>query len=293
MIPPQTPPSSAARIPTQIGLGLRGPHIRHVLETQPDVDWFEIHPENVMRDHGACLQMVAIRADYPLSLHAVGLSLGSASGVDAAHLAALARVVDVLDPGLVSDHLSWSAAGGVFLPELMTLPYTTEALDVCAHNIDAVQTVLRRKILIENPSHYLGFDQATMDEPEFLAALARRTGCGVLLDINNIVVSAYNLGRDPAAMVRAYLNAIPSDVVGELHVAGHTCTTLDDGSPIRIDTHSAAPSDEVMTLCATAIAHLGPKPILIEWDQDLPPFEDLLSEAARAKTVLERSDVDA
>jgi hypothetical protein len=288
-----TPRPSAARIPTAVGLGLRAGHQQQVLDERPPVAWFEIHPENLMRDYGARQHTMDLRRDYPFSFHAVGLSLASADGVDAAHLAALADLVDQFEPGLVSDHLSWSTSGGVFLPELMGFPYTPEALDICVRNIDVVQTALKRTLLIENPSHYLGFDHATMGEPAFLAALVQRTGCRVVLDLNNIEVSGHNLGVNPEDMLASYIRDLPRDAVAEMHLAGHTIITLDDGSDLRMDTHSAPVSDPVMGLYQRALDHFGACPTLVEWDQDLPPFETLQAEAARAQVVMDGVRVDA
>ena len=212
---PSLPAALAAPIPAQAGIGLRFPHHDHVLAAPGATAWLEVHPENYLGQGVAGDILTSMRADYPLSLHATGLSLGSADGVDRAHLAAIAELCRRLQPGLVSDHLSWSAAGDLHLPDLLPLPYTREALDVCARNIEAVQAALGRTILIENPSVYLAFAQNEMDESEFLAALSRRTGCGILLDINNIAVSAANWAGTPGALA-ALLDAVPAAAIGEI-----------------------------------------------------------------------------
>ncbi len=267
------------------GIGVRAGHHAALRQHRPAVGWLEAHAENYMIDVSARRDLLALRSDYPISLHAVGLSLGSADGLDAAHLARLAALVSQVEPVLLSDHLSWSTADGVFLPDLMAVPYTQAALDVLARNIDHAQTVLGRQMLIENPSRYFAFDDDAMPEAELLAALVQTTGCGVLLDINNVYVSACNLGLDPAAQLRAMLDAVPAAAIAELHLAGHTPSHDTDGVSVLIDTHSAPVCDAVWDLYRLAVRHLGPRPTLIEWDQDLPPLDVLCAEAARADAV--------
>jgi uncharacterized protein (UPF0276 family) len=226
----------------------------------------------------------AIRSEYPLSLHGIGLSLGSAEGLDATHLERIRRVVDRFDPGLVSEHLSWSVAGGTYLGDLLPLPLTDEALDIVCRHVDQTQAFLQRRILLENPSSYLSFKHSTIPEWEFLAAVALRTGCGVLCDVNNIYVSACNHGWDASD----YLAALPADAIGEIHLAGHAVRQLDNGSVLRIDDHGSRVAAPVWVLYAEALERFGPVPTLIEWDTDVPPLDVLLEEAAQATVHLER-----
>jgi hypothetical protein len=269
--------SLAASAEAPIGLGLRAPHMDEVLRARPAVDFFEVHPENFIHDRGRLDALTRIRDDYPLSLHAVGLSLGSYGGLDRNHAAALKDLVDRLDPFLVSDHLSWSAANGVFLNDLLPLPYTRESLSVFACNVDHIQTALKRQILIENPSAYLQFNGNDFDEPEFLRQLVAKTGCGVLLDVNNVYVSANNLGFDAGT----YLRAFPIAHVREIHVAGHHRKDL-DGATILIDDHGSSVSAPVWTLYGDAIASADSAATLIEWDSNIPPLEQLLAERIKA-----------
>jgi uncharacterized protein (UPF0276 family) len=227
-----------------------------------------------------------VREHTPVSLHATGLSLGSADGVDADHLAAIAALCRRIEPGLVSDHLSWSAADGKHLPDLLPLPYTHEALQIFARNIEIVQAALGRRLLIENPSVYLAFAGNEMSEGEFLAGLVRRTGCGVLLDINNVVVSAANLGEAPAPRLEAMLAALPASAIGEIHLAGHALHELPDGGQVRIDDHGSPVSDEVWRLFAGAMRRIGPRPALIEWDTAIPAFAVLADEASKADALM-------
>ena len=214
------------------------------------------------------------------------MSLGSAEKIDAAHLERVQRVVERIEPGLVSEHLSWSVVGGAHLADLLPLPMTEEALEVVCRHVDQAQATLKRRLLIENPSTYLRFRHSTIPEWEFLARVAQRTGCGILCDVNNIYVSACNHGWDAAT----YLAALPSAAVGEIHLAGHAVKQLDDGQTLRIDDHGSRVAPAVWTLYAQALAHFGAVPTLIEWDTDVPPLEVLLDEAARARVVLERTD---
>jgi len=280
---------AAAPIPSQAGIGLRFPHHDQVLEQRPDAAWFEVHPENYPCDGAAAEILTAVRERYPVSLHATGLSLGSADGVDPRSLAAIAALCDRIQPGLVSDHLSWSAIGGVHLPDLLPIPYTYEALEVFAANIDHVQVVLGRAILIENPSVYFAFEEAAMSEGAFLAALVERCGCGVLLDVNNVLVSAGNLGEGPAGRLDAVIDALPPQAIGEIHLAGHAVRQLDDGVVLRIDDHGSPVSAEVWGLYERVIRRIGPRPTLIEWDTDIPDFAVLRREAATAQSILDRA----
>jgi uncharacterized protein (UPF0276 family) len=228
-----------------------------------------------------------LRRDLPISIHGVGLSLGSAEGLDGIHLERLAGLVERLEPALVSEHLSWSIAGGVYLNHLLPLPYTEEALGVVADHVGRVQDRLGRQILIENPSSYLRFRQATMSEVEFLNALARRTGCGLLCDVNNVHVSCTNLGDDAAT----YLDALAPATVGEIHLAGHAVNDA-DGQTILIDDHGSRVAPAVWQLYARALARFGPIPTLVEWDTDIPPLAVLLEEAATADAMRRAVDGD-
>ena len=269
-------------IPVRAGVGLKACHYREILETGPDVGWFEVHPENYMGAGGPPHRYLAeIRQDYPLSLHGVGLSLGSADPPDSGHLGRLRALVERYRPGLVSEHLSWSIFDGTFFNDVLPLPYTDETLARVCDNISAMQEFLGRQILIENPSTYLRLRESTIPEPEFLVTAARRSGCGILLDVNNVYVSARNHGFDPVA----YLDAIPGDLVGEIHLAGHHVDRVGDRE-IRIDDHGSAVIDAVWRLYADVVKRIGSVPTLIEWDNDIPELDVLLGEAAKAEAVM-------
>jgi uncharacterized protein (UPF0276 family) len=276
-------------IPAAAGIGLRLLHHAVVRDDRPAIAWLEAHPENYLTP--ALADELAAFADrYPVSLHAVGLSLGSACGLDAEHLTRLKTLERRIRPGLMSDHLSWSLAatarGPLALPDLLPLPYTEEALAVVVANVHRAQETLGRRLLIENPSTYLAFAQSSLSEAEFLAELARATGCGVLLDINNIAVSALNRDLDPAFALADYLALIPGSAIGEIHLAGHAVRELPGGRRLRIDDHGSRVSVQVWRLFETAANLLGPKPTLIEWDTDIPDLSVLLGEAAVAQAIL-------
>jgi uncharacterized protein (UPF0276 family) len=275
---------SGNAIPASAGIGLRFPHHAAVLEQKPPIGWMEAHPENYVGGGTPLRYLDAIRRDYPISLHGVALSLGSADGLDIVHLERLASLARRIEPGLVSEHLSWSIVDGTYLADLLPLPMTEEALEVVCRNVDAAQAHLRRRILIENPSSYLRYRHSTIPEWEFMAAVSHRTGCGILCDVNNIYVSSHNHGFDPLE----YLKALPIDAVGELHLAGHTLRDLGDGRSIRIDDHSARVCAGVWSLYEQAIARFGQMPTLIEWDTDIPPLPILLQEAEKADLRLTR-----
>ncbi len=262
---------------SRAGIGLRAPHLDAVADGHADPAWVEVHAENHMLEGPGRERLDLVRRDRPVSIHGVGLSLGSAGGIDRRHLSRLARLVERIAPVLVSEHLAWSVSGGHYWNDLLPLPLTREALDVMADNVALVQDTLKRPILIENPSSYLAFAHSEMGEGELLAHLVRRTGCGVLLDLNNLYVSARNLGRDPLAD----LHAMPLSAVGEVHLAGHALVDLGDAQ-IRIDDHGSAVSDDVWDLYRAALALLDGVPVLIEWDSRLPAVERLLAEAAMA-----------
>ncbi|TAM85208.1 DUF692 domain-containing protein [bacterium] len=270
-------------MPAEAGIGLRAPHVERILRDRPYIPWLEVHSENLFAAGGGIQSAMAqIRADYPLSLHGVGLSLGSADELNPAHLGRLKALVDRYQPALVSEHLCWGAVGGLHSNDLLPLPFTEEAVRLLVSRIGQVQEVLGRGILVENISNYLRFCGGDYTEWEFVVEVVRRSGCGLLLDVNNIYVNAVNHAFDPLD----YLRAIPTEVVGEIHLAGFT--RKDDlPVPLLIDTHSRPVSDAVWSLYAEAIARLGPVPTLIEWDQDIPDLEMLLAEAGRAEEVLD------
>jgi uncharacterized protein (UPF0276 family) len=279
--------SAANPIPAQAGIGLRMPHHGQVLATRPQAAWFEVHPENFMANDSALGELERVRESYPLSLHAVGLSLGSAGGVDGAHLERLRQLRCRLEPGLVSDHLSWSTHGGQYLPDLLPLPYSEEALDIVCRNVEQVQQALGTAILVENPSTYLRFAASVIPEAEFLAAIARRTGCGVLFDVNNVYVSACNQRSDASTVLAHWCGALDPASVGEIHLAGHAVVQAATGEELRIDDHGDHICDAVWALYEQAIQRLGARPTLIEWDTRLPAFEVLQEEAAHAQSCLD------
>lgn len=266
-------------IPATAGIGLRTPHMPALANGDaPAPPWVEIHSENFICDGGPRLAMLdVIAAQVPVSCHGVGLSLGSAEGIDGAHLQRLKKLFDRVRPGLVSEHLAWSGIDGVYVNDLLPLPYTDDALDTVSRNVDAAQNFLGRQILIENPSAYISFTASTMRESEFLARLAERTGCGLLLDANNIYVSAANLHFD----ARDYLRDFPLTAVKEIHLAGHTAA-----NGLLIDTHGSHVCEGVWNLYADVVARTGQVPTLIEWDRDLPDFSTLMQEALTAQRVL-------
>jgi uncharacterized protein (UPF0276 family) len=264
------------------GIALKHEHVPRILEDRPAVGWFEIHSENYLSaggPHMAALEQ--IRRDYPLSCHGVGLSLGSAEGIDDTHLQRLSLLIARFAPALISEHLSWSIAGGTYFNDLLPLPYSEEALSVFCRNLDHAQDVLGRRMLIENPSTYVQYAHTTMSEAEFLTEVVRRTGCGLLLDVNNVHVSARNHGFDPFAM----LDAIPAEAVGEIHVAGHSVEWC-EGEPILIDDHGSTVDASVWDLLAHALARLGPQPVLVEWDTRVPALPVLIAEARMADSVI-------
>jgi uncharacterized protein len=263
------------------GIGLRSRHVDEILARPPVVPWLEVHAENYMGGGPAVRALERIRRDYPLSIHGVGLSLGSAGGLDEAHLDRLAALVQRLEPTLVSEHLSWSVVGDVYLNHLLPLPCTEEALAVVAGHVARVQDRLGRPLLVENPASYLRFRDAEMTEPQFLDALARRTGCGVLCDVNNVFVSCSNLGGDAGA----YLEMLDASTVGEIHLAGHAVNEA-DGLTVLIDDHGSRVMPAVWQLYTRAIERFGAVPTLVEWDTDVPPLDVLLDEAAKAERIV-------
>jgi uncharacterized protein (UPF0276 family) len=274
-----TPPAKAKQaVPVHAGIGLRAPHYRALLERRPAVGFIEVHSENFFGAGGQPHYFLRkARELYPLSLHGVGLSLGSADALDERHLGALQRLIALYDPLFVSEHLSWCSYGGRYANELLPLPYTEEALaHVCAR-VAAVQERLRRRILVENVSAYVRFRHSTMPEWEFVREVCRRTGCGLLLDVNNAYVNAVNQGFS----AEGYIDAIPAQAVEEIHLAGY-----EDTGECLVDTHGQAVHAPVWALYRRAIERLGPIPTLIEWDTDIPALPVLLGEARKAQSVM-------
>jgi uncharacterized protein (UPF0276 family) len=264
------------------GVGLKPEHFAEALAAPADGLWLEVHPENFMVAGGPRLAWLeAIRARHPLSLHGVGLSLAADAPPDAAHLARLAALVDRFEPALVSEHLAWSTWGGRYRPDLLPFPRDDAALARVADNVSRVQDALRLRIAIENPAHYLALEHA-IGEIEFLDALCARTGCALLLDVNNVYVAARNLGTS----AERYVDAFPAERIAEIHVAGHAPDPM-MGEALLVDSHDAQVSDAVWALCERALARAGPRPVLLERDGNLPPFDDLLAERAIASRMLE------
>ncbi len=260
-----------------VGIGLRQPHYRDVFERTPELGFLEVHSENFFLDGGASMHALErARAAYPVSLHGVGLSLGSADHLADHHLAKLKRLVERVEPAIVSEHLCWGGIGGLHFNDLLPLPHTQETLALLCARIDRVQDELRRTILVENLSAYVEFRDSDMTETAFLAELARRTGCGILLDLNNLYVNAINFGFDPVAR----LAELDASTIGQMHLAGHT--QVDD---CLVDTHGSVVCDPVWALYEHACRRFGPRPTLIEWDTDLPALDVLLGEAASARAI--------
>lgn len=272
-------------IPCSVGIGLRAPHYREILKTLPKVGWFEVHSENYFGAGGQPLYFLEqIRNHYPISLHGVGLSLGSTDALNQLHLKKLKNLVQRFEPGLVSEHLCWGSIGGRSLNDLLPLPYTVEALHLIVQHICEAQDFLGRRILIENVSSYLQYKQTTIPEWEFLTEVATLSGCGILLDVNNIYVNSINHSFDPLR----FIDAMPVDAVEEIHLAG-----FDTNGSCLIDTHGTPVSENVWALYEYALASFGSKPTLIEWDTDIPPLATLLREAAKAEQRLEQFHVVA
>ena len=263
-----------------VGIGLRGDHCEYVAANRPSVDWFEVHSENYFGQGGAPHDWLRqIRQDYNLSFHGVGLSLGSTDDLNVKHLKRLKELIDIYEPGLVSEHLSWSSIDGIYLHDLLPLPFTNEAVLHLASRIERVQDILGRTILIENASTYLEFSHSDMSEWEFINEITRLSGCQLLLDINNVYVNACNHQFDPTE----FLSEISPSVVGEIHLAGHTVKKMPEGT-IRIDTHDQRVCDDVWNLYEAVANRFNTAPTLIEWDKDLPEFPVLMDEANIAKS---------
>ena len=273
------------------GIGLRAGHVAEVIATRPDITWVEVHAENYMAGGKVIRDLERIRDGHAVSLHAVGLSLGGAERPDVRHLRRLRDLAERIEPCYVSEHLSWSSHGGVYFNDLLPLPYTRETLDIVARNVTIVQDALKRRILIENPSAYLAYGESAIPEAEFLAMLARRTGCGLLCDVNNVHVFCANAGGN----AYDWLDALPPQAVAEIHLAGHAVNEA-DGQRVLIDDHGSAVAETVWALYEHAVARFPGAAALVEWDSNLPPLDVLLAEAAEAdarRDAIKRSIHDA
>lgn len=271
-------------IPPRAGVGLKPEHYGDIIEGRPDIGWFEIHAENFMGAGGPPHHVLsAIRERYPISLHGVGLSIGSAGELDAKHLRLLRGLIDRYQPGLFSEHLAWSTHDGAYLNDLLPVPYNDETLSRVSEHVDQVQQALGCRMLLENPSTYVRFEESSLTELDFLAGVVNRTGCGLLLDVNNVWVSAANHAFDPVA----YLEAFPVEHVGEMHLAGYDATTDNESRVLLIDTHDRPVMADVWGLYKLAIKRTGPVPTLIEWDANIPAWPMLAAEAAKAERIMD------
>jgi uncharacterized protein (UPF0276 family) len=272
--------TSIHRMPERAGVGLRLPHIEEAVATRPSIGWLEIHPENFLANPHASELLQELAGQYPISVHTVGLSVGSVGDIDRAHLKRVRALIDRIDPVLVSGHLAWSTHGAEYLNDLLPLPFDEETLQLVARHLQEVQDGLGRPYLVENPSSYVGFAGSTMTEVQFLNELVDRTGCRLLCDVSNVLVSAHNMGYD----AHAYIDGLPAEAITELHLGGFT--TEEDaatpGSMVLIDTHATEIASPAWDLYAYALGRFGPKPTLIEWDNDIPAFTTLLDQAVLA-----------
>lgn len=263
------------------GVGLRLQHLAAVLRDKPKAAWFEVHPENFIANPHAAELLCEIALHYPVSVHSVGISVGSAGGIDRAHLARIGALIDRIDPIMLSGHLAWSTHDGEYLNDLLPLPYTSESLSIVCDHISEVQDTLGRAYHLENPSNYLGFTHSTMTETAFLCEVVARTGCRLLCDVSNIHVSAHNLGYD----ARRYLDELPGEAIGEFHLGGFEMEAEEGGTSVIIDTHARPIDAEAWDLYASAVARFGRRPTLIEWDSAIPEIGVLLAEAAKADAI--------
>ena len=286
-VPPETSTKRVdARIPDRSGIGLKPEHYTDILNLKPDLGWFEVHPENYMGAGGPPHHFLEkIRELYPLSLHGVGLSIGGEAPLNQEHLARLKDLNERYQPGLFSEHLAWSSHETHFLNDLLPVPYTEQTLARVINHIDEVQQFIGRKMLLENPSLYVAFDQSSMSEIEFLTRITDQTGCGLLLDVNNVYVSATNQQYDP----QKYIAQFPLHIVGEIHLGGHAPDQDETGAPLLIDAHDRAVDDAVWALYERTIVLGGPRPTLIEWDNDVPDFATLLDQARQAELIMNRN----
>jgi hypothetical protein len=278
---------SRCRPPDTAGIGLRLPHLAEVVATLPAVPWLEVHPESFLANPHATELLTDLSRHYPISVHTVGISIGSVDGIDRMHLRRLRAFVDTIDPVLVSGHLAWSTNQGVYLNDLLPLPYDDEALRTVVAHLDEVRDGLGRAYAIENPSSYVAFSTSTMTELEFFNELVHRTGCQLLCDVSNVYLSAYNMGYDPYR----FIDGLPVAAVDELHLGGFTAEE-DDASPgatLLVDTHASTIAEPVWDLYAYALRRFGRKPTIVEWDNDIPPLTTLLGEAARADAAATRA----
>lgn len=272
-----------SRLPAAPGVGYKPQHFSDVVSDPGSVQWLEIHAENYMGDGGRPIaQLRHLSEKFPISVHGVGLSIGGEGPLDSDHLSRLKTLVDWLSPASFSEHLAWSTHEGAFLNDLLPLPYTESTLARVARHIDGIQQVLGCRMLLENPSSYLAFEESTMNETGFLREVTRRTGCGLLLDVNNVFVSATNLGTDPVS----YIDDYPLDLVEEIHLGGHDDDEDDHGRPLLIDSHGREVADPVWKLYEYVLECVGPKPTLIEWDNDVPDWPTLEAEARRAADII-------
>lgn len=269
--------------PSTAGVGLRLPHLAEVAATRPSAAWLEIHPENFLANPHAMELLQDIARDYPISVHTVGVSIGSSGGIDHEHLRRVRTLVETIDPVLVSGHLAWSTHEGEYLNDLLPLPYDEETLRLVTRHIDEVQQGLGRPYLVENPSSYVGFGTSTMTEVEFLSELVRRSGCKLLCDVSNIHLSAHNMHFDPYA----YIDALPAGAIGEMHLGGFAVEEdeANPGGTLLVDTHSTIIAEPAWNLYAHAVRRFGVQPTLIEWDNDLPTFATIMNEAMRADSI--------
>jgi uncharacterized protein (UPF0276 family) len=271
-----------APLAASAGVGLKPLHAANLFDRH-GIGFFEVHAENYMGAGGPPHALLRrVRESFPLSVHGVGLSIGGSGPLCKEHLRRLKRLIERYEPALFSEHLAWSSHGGAFLNDLLPIPYNTETLGHICDHIDQVQETLRTRMLLENPSTYIVFENSSMSEPDFLRAVAARTGCGLLLDVSNVYISAINHNFEPMA----YIDSFPLERVEEIHLAGFATDSDDDGAPLLIDTHGAAVAEIVWALFRRTIARTGPRPTLIEWDNDVPAFTALAAEAGRAQTVL-------
>jgi uncharacterized protein (UPF0276 family) len=273
-----------AAIPARAGIGLKPQHYQEILRDRPDFGFFEVHAENYMGAGGPPHHYLeAVRKDYPISLHGVALSIGGELPLNRDHLARLKALLERYECGLFSEHLAWSTHEDAYLDDLLPVPYTAETLQRVCDHVNETQDFLRRRMLLENPSTYVQFEESTMSEIEFISQIATRTGCGLLFDVNNVFVTCKNHNMDPDS----YIDAFPVEHVGEIHLAGHDERRDDTGAPLLIDAHGSPVVNRVWKLYQRAISRVGPVPTLIERDANVPPLADLLAEASRADGILD------
>lgn len=278
-----TQPNGLTRLPRRAGVCLKPQHYTEILENQPDTGWFEVHAENYLGAGGAPLHYLEkIRQHYALSIHGVGMSIGSADGIDPVHLKRVAALVERFDPESFSEHLAWSTHNNEFFSDLLPVPYNREVEDLVCGHINQVQDTLKRPMLLENPSNYLALEGSTLDETQLLTNIVNRTGCGLLLDVNNVYVSAQNCNYN----AEDYIKLLPAQCIGELHLAGHSTDDSDPTDLLLIDAHDRAVCDEVWSLYRFTLETCGNKPTLIEWDTSVPEWSVLRAEMQKADSFL-------